>query len=192
MSMTLQPLLFQSLETVLRHAGQDLFQASRAPAPSRRGGSFRGETPSRYCFGNEDESRMNTNRHEYGWSPSTTSGARMLLQYCDVGVTTSWEKGPPGARASRPHKSWYSLTHLLDPDRTATAPWLCFGRAQAVPAGSVAGCRIAGKLSGTQRDSMRAGRPRSRVAPPPITLAPQGGTRRLAGPQPMLNRFSTY
>ena len=48
----------------------------------------------------------------------------------------------------------------------------------------VAGCRIAGKLSGTQRDSMRAGRPRSRVAPPPITLAPQGGARRLAGPQP--------
>ena len=31
--MTLQPLLFQSLETVLRHAGQDLFQISRAPAP---------------------------------------------------------------------------------------------------------------------------------------------------------------
>ena len=91
-----------------------------------------------------------------------TSGSRMLLQYCDVGVTTSWEKGPPGARASRPHKSWYSLTHLLDPDRTATAPWLCFGRAQAVPAGSVAGCRIAGKLSGNPRDSMRAGRPRSR------------------------------
>ncbi len=23
-----------------------------------------------------------------------TSGARMLLQYCDVGVTTSWEKAP--------------------------------------------------------------------------------------------------
>ena len=91
-----------------------------------------------------------------------TSGSRMLLQYCDVGVTASWEKGPPGARASRPHKSWYSLTHLLDPDRTATAPWLCFGRAQAVPAGSVAGCRIAGKLSGNPRDSMRARRPRSR------------------------------
>ena len=38
----------------------------------------------------------------------------------------------PGARASRPHKSWYSLTHLLDPDRTATAPWLCFGRDHAI------------------------------------------------------------
>ena len=74
----------------------------------------------------------------------------------------SWEEAHPGARASRPHKSWYSLTHLLDPNRTATAPWLCFGRAQAVPAGSVAGCRIAGKLSGNPRDSMRARRPRSR------------------------------
>ena len=31
--MTLQPLLCQSIETVLRHAGQDLFQTSRAPAP---------------------------------------------------------------------------------------------------------------------------------------------------------------
>ena len=31
--MTLQPLLVQSLETILRHAGQDLFQTSGAPAP---------------------------------------------------------------------------------------------------------------------------------------------------------------
>ena len=31
--MTLQPLLVQSLETILRHAGQELFQTSRAPAP---------------------------------------------------------------------------------------------------------------------------------------------------------------
>ena len=86
----------------------------------------------------------------------------MLLQYCALGVTLSWEEAHPGARASRPHKSWYSLTHLLDPDRTATTPWLCFGRAHAIPAGSVAGCRIAGKLSDNRRDSMRAGRPRSR------------------------------
>ena len=64
-----------------------------------------------------------------------TSGARMLLQYCDIGVTTSWEKGHPGARASRPHKSWHSLTHLLDPDPTATAPGLCFGRAHAISTG---------------------------------------------------------
>ena len=31
--MTLQPLLVQSLETILRHAGQDLFQTGPAPAP---------------------------------------------------------------------------------------------------------------------------------------------------------------
>ena len=56
---------------------------------------------------------------------------------------------PPGARASRPYKFWHSPAHLLDLDGTATAPGLRFGRAQAVPAGRVAGCRIAGKLSGT-------------------------------------------
>ena len=94
--------------------------------------------------------------------PSMTSGARMLLRICALGVTMSWDEAPPGARASRPHKSWHSLAHLLDPDRPATAPGLCFGRAHAVPAGRVAGCRIAGKLSGRQRERMRAGRPRSR------------------------------
>ena len=30
-----------------------------------------------------------------------TSGARVLLQYCDVRVTASGENAPPGARASR-------------------------------------------------------------------------------------------
>ncbi len=35
-----------------------------------------------------------------------TSGARVLLQYCDVGVTASWENAPPGARASRPQPYW--------------------------------------------------------------------------------------
>ena len=116
----------------------------------------------------------------------------MLLQSCSLGVTTSWDEDHPGARASRPHKSLRSLRRLLHPGRLATAPRLCFGRAHAIPAGGVAGCRIAGKLSGTQRDSMRAGRPRSRVAPPPITLAPQGGTRRLAGPQPVPMRQSRH
>ena len=91
-----------------------------------------------------------------------TNGARMLLQYCDVGVTTSGGK-PPGSAGVPPAQILYSLTHLLDPDRTATTPWLCFGRAHAIPAGSVAGCRIAGKLSDNPRERMRAGRPRSRV-----------------------------
>ncbi len=74
-----------------------------------------------------------------------------------------------------------SLSQFLHLARPATALGLCFGQAPAVPAGRVAGCRIAGKLSGAQRDSMRAGRPRSRGAPPPITPATEGGTRRLTG-----------
>ena len=40
---------------------------------------------------------------------------------------------------------------------------------KAVPAGRVAACSIALKLSGSQRDSMRAGRPRSRARPFPPT-----------------------
>ena len=55
----------------------------------------------------------------------------------------------PGARASRPHKSWQSLGNLLHPGRpVSTAPGLCFGPAHAVPAVRVAGCPIAGKLIG--------------------------------------------
>ncbi len=82
---------------------------------------------------------------------------------------------PPGARASRPHKSWHnlaSLAHLLHPERPPAAPGLCFGRAHAVPAGRVAGCRMAGKPSGRQRERMRAGRPRSQgvLFPSPLPL----------------------
>ena len=75
---------------------------------------------------------MNTNRDG---PASMTNRARMHLRYRDLDITTSWEEAHPGARASRPHKSWHSLTHLLDPDRTATAPWLCFGRAHAISTG---------------------------------------------------------
>ena len=94
--------------------------------------------------------------------PSTTTGAKMLLHFCPVGVTLSWEEAHPGARASRPHKSSRSFGHLLHRNQPAAAPCLCFGRAHAVPAGRAVGCNIAGKLSGNRRDSMRAGRPRSR------------------------------
>ena len=86
----------------------------------------------------------------------------MLLHFCPVGVTLSWEEAPPGARASRPHNTWHSLAHLLHRNQPAAAPCLCFGRAHAVPASRAVGCNIAGKLSGNRRDSMRAGRPRSR------------------------------
>ena len=99
----------------------------------------------------------------------------MLLHFCPVGVTLSWEEAHPGARASRPHKSSRSFSHLLHRNQPAAAPCLCFGRAHAVPAGRAVGCNIAGKLSGNRRDSMRAGRPRSRGCRPDGEV---GGIRR--------------
>ena len=107
--------------------------------------------------------------------PSTIGGAKMLLHFCPVGVTLSWEEAHPGARASRPHKSSRSFGHLLHRNQPAAAPCLCFGRAHAVPAGRAVGCIIAGKLSGNRRDSMRAGRPRSRGGVPMVRW---GGIRR--------------
>ena len=85
----------------------------------------------------------------------------MLLQSCALGVTRSWDDGFLGARASRPHQAWHSLAHLPHLDQPGTAPWLSYGLAAAVPADRVAACSIARKLSDGQRDSMRAGRPRS-------------------------------
>ena len=99
----------------------------------------------------------------------------MLRHFCPVGVTLSWEEAHPGARASRPHKSSRSFGHLLHRNQPAAAPCLCFGRAHAVPAGRAVGCNIAGKLSGNRRDSMRAGRPRSRGCRPDGEV---GGIRR--------------
>ena len=90
----------------------------------------------------------------------------MLRHFCPVGVTLSWEEAHPGARASRPHKSSRSFSHLLHRNQPAAAPCLCFGRAHAVLAGRAVGCNIAGKLSGNRRDSMRAGRPRSQGCRP--------------------------
>ena len=70
---------------------------------------------------------------------------------------------PPGSAGVPPAQHWHCLGHLLGAARPATAPGLCLGRSHAVPGGRVAGCPFAGKLSGTQRQRMRAGRPRSRV-----------------------------
>ena len=64
-------------------------------------------------------------------------------------------------RAGRPHQAWHSLGHLPHLDQPGTAPWLSFGLAAAVPTDRVAACSIALKLSGVQRDRMRAGRPHS-------------------------------
>ena len=96
-------------------------------------------------------------------------------------------KPNPGARASRPHNCWHSLGHLLHPARTAMAPRLCLGRAPSVPAGRVTGCRIAGKLSGTQRKRMRAGRPRSRVGLLPSLLLLKAARAGLPGRCPTLH-----
>ena len=64
----------------------------------------------------------------------------------------------------RPARTKPGTASAISPtwNQSAAAPCLCFGRAHAVPAGRAVGCNIAGKLSGNRRDSMRAGRPRSR------------------------------
>ena len=138
---------------------------------------------------NEDEPRMNTNRHEDRWTSFNHKRRKILLQFGSLGVTMSWDDGFPGARASRPHNdaSWErgrpartmtasrergrpartklgtGLGHLPHLDQPGTAPWLSFGLADGVPAHRVAACSIALKLSGGQRDRMRAGRPRSQA-----------------------------
>ena len=108
---------------------------------------------------NHEWTRIGTNTDGV---PSMTSGARMLLQYCDVGVTTSWEKAPRErgrpARTNLGIASPISSTRIERQRRHGSAS---AGPMRFPPAGG-AGCRIAGKLSGNPRDSMRARRPRSR------------------------------
>ena len=58
---------------------------------------------------NHEWTRIDTNTDG---PPSTTSGTQILLQFCALGVTMSWDDGFPGARASRPHQAWHSLGHL--------------------------------------------------------------------------------
>ena len=96
---------------------------------------------------------------------STTSGTKMRLQFCALGVTMSWDGGFLGARASRPHKACHSLAHLPHLQQPGTAPGLSLCLADEVSADRVAACSIALKLSGGQRDRMRAGRPRSQGMP---------------------------
>ena len=91
---------------------------------------------------------------------------------------------PPGSAGVPPAQHWQSLAHLLNPGRPATTPGLCFGWAHAVPDGRVAGCPIAGKLSGTQRECMRARRPRSRVGLFPSLLLLEGARAGLPGCSP--------
>ena len=89
----------------------------------------------------------------------------MRLQFCALAVTMSWDGGFLGARASRPHKAWHSHGHLPHLQQPGTAPGLSLCLADEVSADRVAACSIARKLSGGQRDRMRAGRPRSQGMP---------------------------
>ena len=110
-------------------------------------------------------------------------------------LQTTLRAGPhPGARASRPHRTWHSLGYLLHPGRPATASGLRFGRAYAAPVGRVAGCGIAGKQSGTQRECKRAGRPRSRGGLLPSLLLLEGACAGLPGSSPPLpqNRYASW
>ena len=104
----------------------------------------------------------------------------MDLLCCDH--LTEW--CPPGSAGVPPAQRWQGLSHLLRSGRPATAPGLCFGRALAVPAGRLAGRHIAGKLSGAQRECMRAGRPRSRVGILPLLLLLEGVSAGVPGRNP--------
>ena len=102
---------------------------------------------------------MNTNRPEDRW---TSFNDTMLPRFYPLAGTISWDEGPLGARASRPHNAWHSLAHLRHLDRLATAPQLFFALAIGVPAGVVAACKLALTLSGLYEGKwMRARRPRS-------------------------------
>ena len=72
------------------------------------------------------------------------------------------ERKPTRERGRPARTTLAQPTPLSHPARPATAPGFRFSRACGVPVGGVAGCPIAGKLSGSQRHSMRARRPRSR------------------------------
>ena len=136
---------------------------------------------------NHEWTRINTNTDG---PASTTSGAKMRLQFCALAVTMSWDEGLLGARASRPHQAWHSLGHLPHLDQPGTAPCLSYGLADGVPADRVAACSIALKLSGGQRDRMRAGRPRSQAMPSrratsqKADVRPLGNSRLPASPAP--------
>ena len=105
---------------------------------------------------------MNTKRHEYPWT-------------C-FAATMSWDKAPPGSAGVPPAQHWHSFTHFFDPARPAAAPGLCFGRARPFPpagwpCAASRGNGAATVRRGCGRDARAPG-----GAPPPILIAPRGGT----------------
>ena len=89
-----------------------------------------------------------------------TSGAQVLLQYCDGGVTASWEEAHLGARAPRSHNTGKASpisSIRIERERrhgSASAGTMRF------PLAVWPGCRIAGELSGNPRDRMNRTRGR--------------------------------
>ena len=88
---------------------------------------------------------------------STTSGARMLLQYRDLGVTTAWEEDPPGSAGVPPAQYLAQPRPSPRPGSTGKGamPLLSAGPIP-VPAGRAAVLpHRARNPSGNPRDSMR-------------------------------------
>ena len=167
-----------------------LISGKSGPRPAVR--IIRGKTADRKT--NHEWTRINTNRPEDGWTSFNgkrrQNASALLSRWCDhvMGGSPPGSAGVPPAqilpqlRPSPPPESTGSGAlpllrpgDLLHRNQPAAAPCLCFGRAHAVPAGRAVGCNIAGKLSGNRRDSMRAGRPRSRGCRPDGEV---GGIRR--------------
>ncbi len=86
-----------------------------------------------------------------------TSGARVLLQYCDVGVTVSGENAHPGARASRPQPYWCKQPAIQGHFLAQCTKPAIVGIVTMVPS------------------RVRARRPRSRVGVPMVRWRASGG-----------------
>ena len=178
----------------LSRVGGDSNQISdkSGPRPPRRGGSFESETgfvsdksgprpavriirgkTADVCLikTNHEWTRINTNRPEGRWTSFNDNwrqnASALLSRWCDPVMGGS----PPGSAGVPPAQILPQLQPSPPPESTGS----CFGRAHAVLAGRAVGCNIAGKLSGNRRESMRAGRPRSRVGRPDGEV---GGIRR--------------
>ena len=97
---------------------------------------------------NHEGPRTNTNRPEDRW---TCFNDTMLPRFCPLGGTISWDEGPLGARASRPHNAEAQPRPSPPLGSTRNGPWLSFGLAVAVHADRVAACKVALTLSDPER-----------------------------------------
>ena len=115
--------------------GKDSEEVKQVLAPALERGPFEEKQPAVH----KDEPRMNTNGREDRWT--------------SFGATTSWDEAPrERGRPARTKPGTASAISSTRIDRQRRHV-LCFGRAHAVPAGRVAGCRIAGKPSGRRRET---------------------------------------